>query len=92
MEICALGEDAAQLCHQGKKCERIDRAVLDGVAPDAYKALEPPNEPSAFGQRFSSPRRGHWNIKWLWHAQQGRTLLDLLADSIFPPPVDDVCH
>ena len=32
------------------------------------------------------------NIKWLWHAQQGRTSRDLPADSIFPTPVDDVCH
>ena len=40
----------------------------------------------------SHVRTVHKNIKWLWHAQQGRTLRDLPAVPICLPPVDDVNH
>ena len=37
-------------------------------------------------------RTVHKNIRWLWHAQQGRTLRDLPAGPICLLPVDDVNH
>ena len=41
-EVCALGDGAAQLCHQDIKRARIIWATLFGVAYDACKALAPP--------------------------------------------------
>ena len=72
-EICAPAEGAAQLCHQDQKSAGINLVILAGVAYDPCKALEPPDEPPAFEQRFLYSRTSHWAIKWLWHAQQGRT-------------------
>ena len=56
-EVCALGDGAAQLCHQDIKCAGIIWAVLFGVADDACKTLAPPNEPPVCEQRFSYNRR-----------------------------------
>ena len=56
-KVCALGDGAAQLCHQDIKFAGIIWAILFGVADDACETLAPPYEPPVCEQRFSYTRR-----------------------------------